>query len=73
MAEASPASQASGMKVEHLKDALRWLVLERERLRDSGASWAELERNRLEIVFRQHELSHALIELHLSTPLPRAA
>ena len=42
-------------------------------LRDRGASWAELERNRLEIVLRQQELSRALIELHLSEPLPQAA
>ena len=61
------------MKVERLTDTIRRLVLERERLRDSGASWAELERNRLEIVFRQQELSYALIERHLSKPLPQAA
>ena len=61
------------MKVERLTDTIRRLVLERERLRDSGASWAELERNRLEIVFRQQELSYALIELHLSKPLLEAA
>jgi hypothetical protein len=61
------------MKVERLTDTIRRLVLERERLRDRAASWAELERNRLEIVFRQQELSHALIELHLSKRLPQAA
>ena len=61
------------MKVERLTDTIRRLVLERERLRDRGASWAELERNRLEIVFRQQELSYALIELHLSKPLLQAA
>ena len=61
------------MKVERLTDTIRRLVLERERLRDSGASWAELERNRLEIVFRQQELSYALIERHLSKTLPQAA
>jgi hypothetical protein len=61
------------MKVERLTDTIRRLVLERERLRDRGASWAELERNRLEIVFRQQELSYALIERHLSKPLPQAA
>jgi hypothetical protein len=61
------------MKVEQLTDTLHRLVAERERLRDRGASWAELERNRLEIVFLQHELSHALIELHLPEPLRRAA
>ena len=35
------------MKVQQLTDTLRWLVVERDRLRDRGASWAELERNRL--------------------------
>jgi hypothetical protein len=50
MAELPPKSQAPCMKVEHLTDVLRRLVAERERLRDSRASWAELERNRLEIV-----------------------
>jgi hypothetical protein len=61
------------MKVERLTDTIRRLVLERQRLRDRGANWVELERNRLEIVFRQQELSYALIELHLSKPLPQAA
>jgi hypothetical protein len=61
------------MKVEQLTDTLRRLVAERERLRDRGASWAELERNRLQIVFRQQELSYAWIELHLSKSLPQAA
>jgi hypothetical protein len=50
MAEPPPKSQALCMKVEHLTDVLRRLVAERERLRDRRASWAELERNRLEIV-----------------------
>jgi hypothetical protein len=61
------------MKVERITDTIRRLVLERQRLRDRGANWVELERNRLEIVFRQQELSYALIELHLSKPLPQAA
>jgi len=61
------------MKVEQLTDTLRRLVAERERLRDKSASWVELERNRLEIVFRQQELSHALIEAHLPEVLPQAA
>ena len=73
MAESPPGSQAPCMRVEQLTETLRRLVLERQRLRDWGASWAELERNRLEIVFRQQELSYALIELHPSKPLPQAA
>ena len=73
MAERPSESQAPCVKIEQLTDTLRRLVAERERLRDKGASWAELERNRLEIVFRQQELSYALIELHLPEPLPQAA
>jgi hypothetical protein len=61
------------MKVEQLMDTLRRLVAERQKLRNRGASWAELERNRLVIVFRQQELSYAFIELHLPKPLPQAA
>jgi hypothetical protein len=73
MAELPAKSQAPCMKVEHLTDALRRLVAERERLRDSRASWAELERNRLEIVSRQQQLSHTLIEHHLAKSRPQAA
>jgi hypothetical protein len=61
------------MQVEQLTERLRRLVAERQALRDRGASWAELERNRLEIVHRQQELSHALIESHLPEQLPQAA
>jgi hypothetical protein len=73
MAESPSESQAPWMKVEQLTGTLQRLVAERERLRDRSASWAELERNRLQIVFHQQELSRALIELHLPKPLPRAA
>jgi hypothetical protein len=73
MAESPSESQAPSMKTEQLTDTLQRLVAERERLRDRSASWAELERNRLQIVFHQQELSRALIELHLPKPLPRAA
>ena len=58
------------MKVEQLTERLRQLVSERQSLRDHGASTAELESNRLEIVRRQWELSHALIESHVPEPLP---
>jgi NADPH-dependent ferric siderophore reductase len=73
VAERPSESQAHCMKVEQLTDTLRRLVAERERLHDRSASWAELERNRLEIVFHQQKLSHALIEIHLPEPLPEAA
>jgi hypothetical protein len=52
------------MKVQQLTDTLRRLVVERQALRGNGASSAELERNRLEIVRRQQELSYAMIESH---------
>ena len=62
------------MQVERLNEELRRLVAERQALRDRGASWAELERNRREIVRLQWELSHALIESHhLHELLDRAA
>jgi hypothetical protein len=61
------------MNTEQLTETLRRLVAERQTLRDSGASWAELERNRLEIVRRQQELSHAMIASHLHEPLQKAA
>jgi hypothetical protein len=61
------------MDTEQLTETLRRLVAERQALRDSGASWAELERNRLEIVRRQQELSRAMIASHLHEPLQKAA
>ena len=70
MAQKGPKSQALPMKVEQLTERLRQLVSERQSLRDRGASTADLERNRLEIVRRQWELSHALIESHIPEPLP---
>ncbi len=42
------------------------LVVKRQELRSRGASRAALERNRRAIARRQRELSHALIESHLS-------
>jgi hypothetical protein len=70
MAQRRAKSKALPMKVEQLTERLRQLVLKRQSLRDRGASTAELERNRLEIVRRQWELSHALIESHNPEPLP---
>jgi hypothetical protein len=62
-----------GVKTEQLTDALRRLVAERQALRDRGASRDELERDRLEIVRRQQELSRAMIACHLHEPLDKAA
>ena len=58
------------MKIEQLTKRIEQLVLERQTLRDRGASKLELERNRLEIVRRQWDLSHALIESHRPEPAP---
>ena len=44
------------------------LVAERQRLRAEGAETNVLERNRREIVARQHELSEALISVYAPQP-----
>ena len=54
----------SNTKVGNLRRVLDHLVLERQRLRGDGADPLALERNRREIVRRQQELGHALIELY---------
>jgi hypothetical protein len=54
---------------EELQRQLTALTCERQRLREAGETRESLERNRLEIARRQHELSHALIRLYL----PRSA
>ena len=54
-------------------ETLRRLVAERQALRDRGAGWDVLERNRLEIVRSQQELSRAAIASHLPKPLDQAA
>lgn len=59
--------------VDTLERALAELVLERQRLRTVGADRPELERNRREIVARQHELSDALIALYAPRPALAAA
>ena len=61
------------MTIEQLTLTIRGLIAERQTLRDRGASREELERNRLEIVHRQQELSHMWIESHRPEALPRAA
>lgn len=52
--------------VEVLVAQISDLTMERQRLRELGASSARLERNRVKLARKQWELSHALIERHLS-------
>jgi hypothetical protein len=51
--------------VEALFEEISSLTLERQRLRELGASSARLERNRVKLARKQWELSHALIERYL--------
>ena len=51
--------------VQTLKDRIAALVGERQELRASQAAPDELESNRREIATLQHDLSQALIALHL--------
>jgi hypothetical protein len=55
---------AVGHAVEELQQHIAELVYERQELRALGASGAWLERNRLELVRSQWDLSHALIRRH---------
>ncbi|HEX6490127.1 MAG TPA: hypothetical protein VF002_01990 [Gaiellaceae bacterium] len=55
-------------RIDSLERGLASLVNERQRLRAEGAASAELERNRRQIVSRQHELSEALIAIYAPQP-----
>jgi hypothetical protein len=62
-----------GDAVSALLDGIRRLVLEREQLRDRGASREELEASRLAIVEEQWRLTKAAIEAHASHDGAKAA
>jgi hypothetical protein len=51
-------------EIDALRERIAHLVSERQELRASGASRGSLERNRLQLVHRQAELSRALIRRH---------
>jgi hypothetical protein len=51
--------------VECLQESLLMLVAARQALHAHDASHDELESNRLELVSRQQQLSHALIDRYL--------
>jgi hypothetical protein len=55
-------------RIESLEREIAELVEQRQALRASGAQPGELERNRREIVARQHALSDALISIYAPQP-----
>jgi hypothetical protein len=55
-------------RIETLEREIATLVEQRQTLRATGAEVRELERNRCEIVARQHELSEALISIYAPQP-----
>jgi hypothetical protein len=62
-----------GDAVSALPEGIRRLVLEREQLRDRGASREDLEANRLAIVREQWRLTKAAAEAHASHDEAKAA
>ena len=58
----------SDPRIESLEREIAMLVDQRQTLRASGGKARELERNRREIVSRQHELSETLISIYAPQP-----
>jgi hypothetical protein len=55
-------------RIETLEREIATLVEQRQTLRATGAEARELERNRREIVARQHQLSETLISIYAPQP-----
>jgi hypothetical protein len=55
-------------RIETLEREIATLVDQRQTLRATGGEARELERNRCEIVARQHELSETLISIYAPQP-----
>jgi hypothetical protein len=60
-----PANSSAELSVEAAQGRIGRLTIERQHLREIEAGDAILERNRLELVEAQLELSHALIARYL--------
>jgi hypothetical protein len=58
----------SDPRIETVEREIATLVEQRQTLRATGAKPRELERNRREIVARQHELSETLISIYAPQP-----
>jgi hypothetical protein len=58
----------SDPRIETLEREIATLVEQRQTLRAAGAEARELERNRREIVARQHTLSETLISIYAPQP-----
>ena len=55
-------------RIESLEREIASLVEQRQTLRAAGAEAPDLERNRREIVARQHKLSETLISIYAPQP-----
>jgi hypothetical protein len=61
------------VSVECIEEAIRTLVAERQALHERDAGREELESNRLQLVNRHQQLSHALISRYLPPAEQEAA